>query len=242
MNELQKHERNKVEEYSSDYKEKSSCQSSMNHLICMVTAMATLSGTYELLRSASTALITSEATVNVSLLMSLSTPFSFLLLVWYNYEMRLGSRHTMMRTTTAIGFFFLLMSTILKDYLQVPSSEVPYSNYLPSLTQLLTAVTYLMCESCYHLICTQQWTYILLILTEKQGKQLFAPIGGVCSISGAIAGALVKALLEYMSISSMLGVGGILLLVTAILSDYAYEMVDDHEDNVSVTIETFYIF
>ena len=205
--------------------------SNNKEILFMTVAMAILSGTYELLRSASTALITAETTLNVPLVMSLSTPFSFLLLVWYNYEMRRGPRHTLFRTSTAIGFYFLLASTILTNENKKLSDGAGQS-YPEIVVNIFAGLTYLTCESCYHLLCTQHWSFISSIVSEKQGKTLFAPIGGVCSISGAIAGVLVKIILRYISLGQLLGLGGVLLLITVKFSDYAYE-VAAHNERVS---------
>ena len=209
--------------------EKSNGFNNSKEMAFMTAAMAILSGTYEILRSASTALITAETTLNVPLVMSLSTPFSFLLLVWYNYEMRQGPRHTLYRTSTVIGFYFLIASTILDNSnKQTPNS----SSYPESIVNIFAGLTYLTCESCYHLLCTQYWSFISTIVTEQQGKTLFAPIGGVCSISGAITGSLVKIILRHISLGKMLGFGGLLLLVTVMFADNAYEIAS-HSENVS---------
>lgn len=183
------------------------------HIVYMALSMSILSATYEILRSASTALVTSSSEkTNVSMLMSLSTPFSVVLLLWFNYEMRTGgARCTLWRTTNAIAFFFVIMNVIFAVGMAGPIS---------------VGMVYLLQESCYHLIVTQQWSFISSVVTPSQGKTIFAPIGGVCSISGAIAGSMVKSMLSYMDISNLFGMGGLLLFVTAVYGDYAYDIAE----------------
>uniref|UniRef100_A0A7S2PQM4 ADP,ATP carrier protein n=1 Tax=Leptocylindrus danicus TaxID=163516 RepID=A0A7S2PQM4_9STRA len=183
------------------------------HVVYMALSMSILSATYEILRSASTALVTSSGeSTNVSLLMSLSTPFSLVLLLWFNYEMRSGgARYTLWRTTNTIAFFFVIMNVIFAAEMAGPFS---------------VGMVYLMQESCYHLIVTQQWSFISSVVTPSQGKTIFAPIGGVCSISGAVAGYMVKSLLSYMDISNLFGIGGLFLFVTASYGDYAYAIAE----------------
>ena len=198
----------------------------------MTASMTILSADYELLRSASMALVTSsssEHSINVSLLMSISAPFSLLLFTWFTYEISRGSPRTCFaRTTNGIAFFFLISGAFLRS--GDGNGMIIYENADRTVTltanQVCISCIYLICENFYGLICTQQWSFISDVVTPDQGKLFFAPIGGCASLSGAIAGAFVKPLLAYLPLSTVLSVGGAALLIVAFVGEYAYGIGD----------------
>lgn len=181
---------------------------------------------YEYARSASLTLFTSRSSGFQSrsalpLALAAVFPASALLLLLYNVLLeRLGPRLAL-RITTCTSSFLLSFFVLLLPPPSTSASSTPYS-------RLLVSVLFIFREAYVSLLATQHWSFLGSVLPAPLRATFFAPIGGLSSLSSAVAGASVGKASEAVGIKGLLLVAGGMLAASALFGEMAYNIAGAH--------------
>lgn len=196
-------------------------------ILCMASAMALHYLGYSLARPTTLSLFTSskigfKRSSAFPLAMAFVSPFSLLLLFVYGRELGQFGPRKALRNTTTYCAFILTFGSILIHKLQ--DGILAKTTQTKKILKWIIGFIFIFRESYVQLLTSQMWSFMASVLTPSQSSLWFAPISGLTSITSALAGMWVSRLSQKIGLTGVLGLAGISLFMSTLLSDKAYSI------------------
>ena len=196
-------------------------------VVYMAVAMAFHFGGYEFVRNSALSLFTSStygfhSPAAFPLANAFISPFSVLLLYWYNQQLdSTGPRTTLFRSTALSMLVIALTSASL--------FACANFDFLPPIASRgLVGFIFLFQNTYQYLLYTQQWSFVSSVCTPDEGSRWFSTLAGVSSIFSTLAGSTVHFLLPFTGLLGLMATTCLSLAVTLVCQDKAYALAEQH--------------
>lgn len=215
-------------------------------LFNMAVAMSLHYLAYSLARPSTIALFTSSQTgfagnhAAFPLAMAFISPTSILLLLTYGKILdRSGPRAALRKTTYLCSYTLMSSSAIVYSLSKrkIPLSLKIFGNIEIGVLQSLVGGLFIFRESYVQLLTSQYWSFISSITTPEDSAKWFSPISGLTSITSALAGLCVSSIVDNIGLCGCLGMAGLILIVSLVFTERAYNISDVHGFNPANEIE-----
>jgi ATP/ADP translocase len=197
-------------------------------VLFMAVAMACHYLGYSLARPITVALFTSSSTgykgfaAAFPFAMAFVSPAALLLLVGYsNVLERYGPRGALMKST----LFCSLIVSLSASAISLFSSTGFMVGSIPAV-KLISGPLFIFREAYVQLLTSQYWSFMASVLSPSQAAKWFGPIAGLTSIASAVAGLAVSPLVDRVGLSGALIGTGLMLLVSLVGANAAYEIAE----------------
>jgi ATP/ADP translocase len=197
-------------------------------VLFMAVAMACHYLGYSLARPITVALFTSSSTgykgfaAAFPFAMAFVSPAALLLLVGYsNVLERYGPRGALMKST----LFCSLIVSLSASAISLFSSTGFMVGSIPAV-KLISGPLFIFREAYVQLLTSQYWSFMASVLSPSQAAKWFGPIAGLTSIASAVAGLAVSPLVDRVGLSGALMGTGLMLLVSLVGANAAYEIAE----------------
>jgi len=209
-------------------------------ILCMASAMALHYLGYSLARPTTLSLFTSskigfKRSSAFPLAMAFVSPFSLLLLFGYGRELGQYGPRKALRNTTTYCAFILTFGSILIHKLQ--DNILSKTTQTRKILKWIIGFIFIFRESYVQLLTSQMWSFMASVLTPSQSSLWFAPISGLTSITSALAGMWVSRLSQKIGLTGVLGLAGISLFMSTLLSDKAYSISEKYDFSPSKELQ-----
>lgn len=182
--------------------------------------------------------------------MTCATPFSALLLIWYEKQLKkYGPRVTLKNSTLLCALFILFSSSLICLFNSFHSTTIITTitiflgrDRAKNLFQIIDPVKFIVWisfifqNSYATFLCTQHWSFIGSILTTSQSAMYFSLIAGLSSISSTLAGVVSSVIVKRIQLTGLLTVASLSLFVSLILGDVAYYISNQKRFNPSLEL------
>jgi ATP/ADP translocase len=197
-------------------------------VLCMAVAMACHYLGYSLARPITVALFTSASTgykgsaAAFPFAMAFVSPAALVMLAAYSSVLeRCGPRGVLMQST----LFCSLIVSLSAIAIEACSRTGLMVGSIPAV-KLITGPLFIFREAYVQLLTSQYWSFISSVMTPNESAKWFGPIAGLTSIASAVAGVAVSPLVERIGLSGALMGTGLMLLLSLVGANAAYEISD----------------